>query len=145
MRRPDIYWPTSDSMAPPPEAMDFVEHMLKPFTWTVAAMWAGEIIGYVQLLQRTSIMAELTTAFHPQARGRIAKTFVEHTIGRAFAERGLLKLMAVIPSDNRRAIVSAYVLHFKLEGRLTGAIIRDGGVRDLLIFGLSRGPAPGVQ
>ena len=138
MRRPDIYWPTSYSMAPPPEAMDFVEHMLKPFTWTVAAMWAGEIIGYVQLLQRTSIMAEVTVSFHPQARGRIARTFFEYTMGRAFTERGLLKLTASIPSDNRRAIIAAYVMHFKLEGRLTGAIVRDCGICDLLLFGLNR-------
>lgn len=143
-RRPDIYWAINDAMSPPPEAMDFISHLLSPYTWTVAAQWNGEIIGYVQFVQRTSVGAELTVAFHPQARGRVARTFTEYAIGRAFTERGLLKLWAIVPADNRRAIVAAYVMHFRLEGRLRNSVMREGGLRDLLMFGLEKGSA-GVQ
>jgi RimJ/RimL family protein N-acetyltransferase len=138
MRRPEVYWALNDAMAPPPEAMDFAEHLMNPTVWTVAALWDQHIIGYVQLCQRTSIGAEMTVAFHPQARGRVARTFTEYAIGRAFTERGLLKLWAIIPSDNRRAIMAAYIMHFKLEGRLLRGIMREGGPRDLLILGLDR-------
>lgn len=139
MRRPDIYWPAMDAMAPPPETMDFIGHLMSPYTWTVAAMWSGEIIGYVQFVTRTSVGAELSVAFHPQARGRVAKAFTEYAVGRAFSERGLLKLWAIIPSDNRRAIMAAHIMHFHLEGRLTKGMMREGGLRDLLIFSLERG------
>lgn len=138
MQQPDIYWATSDRMAPPPEAMDFVTHLMSPFVWTVAALWDKTIIGYVQFVQRTSVGAELHVGFHQAARGRVARTFTEHAIGRAFTERGLLKLWAIIPSDNRRAIVAAYIMHFRLEGRLTRGIMREGGLRDLLILGLEK-------
>lgn len=138
-RRPEIYWAINDAMSPQPEAMDFISHLMSQYTWTVAAQWDGEIIGYVQFVQRTSVAAEMTVGFHPQARGRVARTFTEYAIGRAFTERGLLKLCAVIPADNRRAIVAAYVMHFRLEGRLRNSVVRDGGLQDLLVFGLERG------
>lgn len=141
MKRPEIYWATSDSMAPPPEAMDFIGHLRSTYTWTIAAQWDGTIIGYVQFVQRTSVLAELHVAFHPQARGRVARTFTEHAIGRAFTERGLLKLLAIVPSDNRRAVMAAHIMHFRLEGRVSRAIMREGGLRDLLLFGLEKSNA----
>lgn len=141
MRQPEIYWATSDRMAPPPEVMDFIGHLMSPYTWTVAAKWEQTIIGYVQFVQRTSVLAELHVAFHPQARGLVARTFTGYAIARAFTERGLLKLLAVIPSDNRRAVMAAHLMHFRLEGTLTCAIVRESGLRDLLLFTLEKGNA----
>lgn len=145
MRRPDIYWSASDALSPQPEAMDFVSHMLHPDIWTIAATINGLIFGYVQFNKRTSIGAEIHTGFHPQFRGKIAKVVIEHSIQRAFKEKGLVKLWAIIPSDNRAAIWGARSMDFLFEGRLRNAIVRatgtDGGppLRDLVIFGRDRG------
>ena len=139
MRVPELYWATRDALAPPPECIDFAGHMMQPTVWTVAAMWEQQIIGYVQVVLRTSIMGEVTTAFHPLCRGRFAKVVGEYVIERAFGEKGYAKLVAVVPTDNRRAIVAAKVLGFVVEGRLTKAIVRQPhGLTDLLVFGLCR-------
>lgn len=142
MRRPDIYWSGTDALAPPPESVDFVAHMLHPDTWITAALFNGHIIGYVQFLRRTSICAEIHVGFHPQCRGKVARGFVQDAIFKAFKTKGLLKLLAVIPSDNRPAILGARHIGFVQEGRLTRAIVRqnDGGtpLRDLIILGLSK-------
>ena len=139
MRRPEIYWAVSDHMAPPPEHMDFIGHLRSPYIWTVAALWHQSIIGYVLFETRTSVAAVLHVAFHPQARGQVAKTFTQHAIGRAFTERGLLKLWAFIPTDNRRALVGARKIGFHEEGRLTRSIMREGALRDLVVMGMEKG------
>jgi RimJ/RimL family protein N-acetyltransferase len=146
MRLPEIYWAASDAMAPPPEMMQLEEYMLHPFNFTVAAMFDETIIGYVLFMKRTSIGAEMHVGFHPQARGRIAKAFIEDAIHRAFTSKGLMKLWAIIPSDNRRAILGAKAIGFAVEGRLTRAMMRGGqvcqdcppGLYDLLILGMSK-------
>jgi RimJ/RimL family protein N-acetyltransferase len=141
MRRPDVYWDVRDALAPQPESVDFVSHMLHPDVWTVAAKLGEHIVGYIQFNRRTSVMAEMTVAFHPQARGRVARTFVQIALQVAFTEKGLLKVLACIPDDNRAAIYGVRHLGFTPEGRLRNAIVRKGRtppLADLLLFGLSR-------
>lgn len=142
-RRPDLYWAMSDALAPPPENVDFIEHMLHPDVWTVAGTLNGYVFGYVEFVRRTSIGAEIHVGFHPQFRGVIARAITQYAISRAFGEKGLVKLWAPIPSDNRAALFGARHLGFREEGRLTAAIVRntdDGGppLRDLVIMALSK-------
>lgn len=143
MRRSDIYWSAQDAMSPPPETVDYREYLAHPDVWAVTALYNGTPVGYVVLMQRTSIGAELHVGFVRECRGLIAKTFVLHTIGVAFRDRGLLKLWAIVPSDNRAAILGAKAVGFTPEGRLRNAMMRrvaDGpALRDLLILGLSKG------
>lgn len=143
MRRPDVFWPGADALSPPPEALDFAEHMLHPDTWIVAGTFRGHIIGYVKFIKRTSIGAEIHVGFHPQFRGQIAGAVCKYAIALAFKERGFLKLWAIIPSDHRAALWGAYALGFRQEGRLTRAIVRDRGngaapLADLVILGLEK-------
>jgi L-amino acid N-acyltransferase YncA len=139
MRRPEIYWAVSDSMSPAPEQMDFIGHLTSPYVWTVAALWEGSVIGYVLFETRTSVSAVIHVAFHPQARGMVARAFAQYAIGRAFTERGLLKLWAFIPTDNKRALFGARHLGFHQEGLLTKSIMRSDGLRDLVVMGLEKG------
>lgn len=154
IRQPSIYWAVSDAAAPPPEILDIESHLAHPHTWTLACCFADKIIGYTQLVLRTSVCAEMVVGFHPNFRGRIAKAFCQYTIGKAFAEKGLLKLYVSIPSDNKRAIRMAHACGFNQEGRLAKAVIRGyqisdlddrafgstpPGLYDLIILGLSKG------
>src|SRR5690242_7680752 len=111
MRQPELYWPTRDALSPPPETVDFVGHMADPTVWTLAGMMRDHIVGYVQFVKRTTIMAEITVAFHPQYRGAIAKAMTQYAIGLAFdPERAIMKLIAEIPADNRAARLGAGAL-----------------------------------
>lgn len=145
MRQPALYWPVRDALAPQPEQVDFVGHMLEPTVWTLAGTLNGHIIGYVQFVARTSVMSELTVGFHPQCRGRIAKALTQYAIGLAFRDHGLLKLIACIPADNRAAQFGARLLGFKEEARLREAIVRPmterdpTPLRDIIIYSLRRG------
>lgn len=143
-RRPDIYWPGADALSPPPEALDFVTHMMHPDIWTVAGTLGGHIFGYVEFNRRTSIGAEVHAAFHPQFRGAIARAVFKSAIAEAFARKGLLKLWGPIPSDNRAALMGARLCGFREEGRITNAVVRDvkdgngPPLRDLVIMALSK-------
>lgn len=143
-RRPDIYWAGADALSPPPEALDFVGHMLHPDVWTVAGTLGGIIFGYVEFNRKTSIGAEIHVAFHPQFRGKIARAVTLEAIRRAFAYKGLIKLWAPIPSDNRRALMGARLIGFREEGRLTNAIVRNTDdthttpLRDLVLMSLDK-------
>jgi RimJ/RimL family protein N-acetyltransferase len=141
MRRPEIYWPASDCLAPPPEAMRFEEHLVSPHVWTIAATYQDQIIGYVQFIQKTTIGAEIHTGFHPKARGKVAKTMIEYAIAMAFRDRGLTKLWGIIASDNKPALMMAASIGFHREGRLTNSIVRkhegDGPpLSDLILVSL---------
>ncbi len=144
MRTPEIYWSASDALAPQPEQMDFEGYLLHPDVWSLAATFKGTVIGYVLFNKRTSIGAEVHCGFHQHARGKIAFTFMQMAITRAFAERGLLKVWAIIAADNRAACMGCGALGFVREGVLRNAVVRQGAaegkppLRDLVIFGLSR-------
>src|SRR5262245_15039466 len=101
MRQPSIYWPGTDALAPEPESIDFVGFLCQPQIWALAATYGPFIIGVVYFDLKTSIGAEMHVAFHPQYRGVFAKRVVLHALGRAFMEKGILKVWAPIPSDNR--------------------------------------------
>lgn len=143
MRRDDVYWPSVDALSPSPEHMDFIPHILHQDTWIAAATYGGHIIGYVKFVRQTGVGAELHAAFHPKFRGRVAKAVTMHAIGLAFRDKGLLKLWALVPADNRPAAYGCRAIGFRLEGRLTNAIVRKVSagppLRDILIFGLSKG------
>ena len=147
MRQPALYWPTQDALAPPPEEVDFVGRMHTPSVWTYAATLRGQIIGYVQFAARTSVMSEITVGFHPQCRGRIAKVIVQHAIGLAFRDLGVLKIIACIATDNRAARYGVARLGFCEEARLHNAITRpiternQSPLRDIVIYSLARAPA----
>jgi RimJ/RimL family protein N-acetyltransferase len=149
MRIPEIYWSAADALSPQPEQIDFVGHMSHPDTWTVAIHYGEFIVGYVQFIKRTSVGAEIHTGFHPNFRGRVAKEAIQYAIGIAFSVKHLLKLWAIVPSDNRPAIVLARAVGFEPEGRLRQAIMRGeskwgkAGLKDLVILGLSRDQAKG--
>jgi RimJ/RimL family protein N-acetyltransferase len=141
-RRPDVYWPAADALSPQPDTMDFVGHMLHPDIWTVAGTLGGHIFGYCEFNRRTSVGAEFHVGFHPQFRGKIALEVCRFAIGRAFGEKGLVKLWSPIASDNRGAVLGALRLGFREEGRLTAAIVRQvehgPPLRDLVIMALSK-------
>lgn len=144
MRSVDIYWAARDALSPPPEAVNFIDHLLHPDTWTLAATLGPAIIGYVQFIKRTSVMAEMGVGFRPQFRGKIAKAMTQYAIGQAFTQKGLLKIIAIISADNRPSRYGVSLLGFRQEGRISNAIVRDikeGGppLCDLLVYGLSRG------
>lgn len=131
MRQPEIYWAVSDAAAAPPELLDIESHLAHTHTWTLACCLHDTIIGSISLILRTSICAEIVVGFHPNFRGRVALNFIRYAIGRAFTDKGLLKLYATVPSDNRRALRMAGILGFQREGRLTKAIVRGRALDDL--------------
>ena len=141
-RRPDVYWPGIDALSPQPEALDFVEHMAHPDVWVVAGVFDGHIFGYCEFNRRTSIGAEFHVGFHPSFRGTIARAVCQFAIREAFTRKGLVKLWAPIPSDNRPALLAARHIGFREEGRLTNAIVREvksgPPLRDLVIMALSK-------
>lgn len=144
MRQPAIYWPGTDAMAPAPESIDFVGYMLQPHIWTLAATHGPYIVGFVYFDLRTSIGAELHVGFHPQFRGVAAREVVRFALAKAFKEKGILKVWAPIPSDNRAALFGARHLGFVCEGRIRNAIVRSGlsddgpPLADLVIMSIAK-------
>lgn len=144
MRRPDMYWPSTDALAPPPEAMDFIAHLLHSDTYTLACCVEDHLAGYVKFVKRTSISAEIHLAFLPQLGGRVKKAFGQAAIAKAFGDLGLVNLWACIPSDLRGLIWVAKQVGFEEIGRFPKGIVRQlqpGGAdprRDLVLLNLSR-------
>lgn len=146
MRRPDIYGALTDALAPPAEAVQFEDYMVQPTTWTVACMWEEHIVGYVQLVTRTSVAAEAIAGFYPATRGLVAKRFIEYVIKRAWTERGLLVIWVMIPSDNLPARRMVSEVGFSQEARLRKAMTRvpvayrgvakPPGLYDLVVYSL---------
>lgn len=124
MRRPDIYGPLVDALAPPAEQLEFESYMMEPTTWTMAAMFGPYIIGFVQIVTRTSVMGEMIAGFDPRCRGLVAKRFTEYALEVAIHQRGLLVVIALIPSDNRPARQMVSALGMKPESRLRRCITR---------------------
>lgn len=144
MRTPEVYWSAVDALAPQPEEIDFTGHILSRDVLTYACTFQDTIVGYVQFIKRTSIGGEIHTGFHRQFRGKIAKSFIQYAIALVFRDKLLVKIWAMIPSDNKPAIYLARHIGFAHEGRLKDAVVRSvkgGGppVRDLVIMGLRRG------
>lgn len=138
MRRPELYWSVNDRLAPQPEQMNLEGWLLHPDVNTYVALAESHMVGYVQFVRKTSIGAELHAAFIPVVRGLIAKRLCRFAMADMFKQKGLLKMWSPIPSDNRAAVFAARHLGMKKEGQLRNAIVREGGVRDILLFAISR-------
>ena len=138
MADPQLYWAINDRLSPQPEQLNWPEYLSRPDVATYVATFYGNIVGYVQFLRRTMIGAEMTVAFRENHRGKVAKTLTLWALAHVFREKRMLKVWAAVPSDNRLALVAARHIGMRLEGKLTKAIVREGGICDLLIFGLTR-------
>lgn len=138
MRRPDIFWASADAMSPPPEEIDFVEHLAHPDTYTFAGTYKNTIIGFVRFVKRTTVLAEIHVGFLPGFRGQIAKAIIEYAIAAVFQFKGCRQLLAIIASDNRAAIQMARHIGFKPTARLRDAIVKKDGLRDLVLLTLTR-------
>jgi len=137
MARPEIYWATHDRLFPQPEQVNFAPELTHPQTATFAAMFHGNIVGYVQFMRRTSVGVEMHVAFREGFRGLIAKNMTLFAMAQ-LCQRGILKFWAGIPSDNRLALRAAYHIGMRQEGTLTKAIVTEAGLRDLLIYGITK-------
>ena len=138
LAQPELYWQINDHLSPQPEALNWREYVSRQDVATYAATWEGNIVGYVQFLKRTSVGAEMTVAFREGFRGRIAKTLTLAAMANAFEKKMLLKLWATVPTDNRLALRAAVHIGMRKEGQLTKSIVRADGVRDLVLFGITR-------
>lgn len=141
MRHPDVFWPAADALSPPPEQIDFTEHLAHPDTWTVAGMYQGHVVGFTKFVRRTSVLAEVHVGFLVGFRGKVAKALIESAIGAAFRYKGVLTLLAVVPSDNKAALFLARQLGFVERGRIPQAMVRDckdSPLRDLVMLTLAR-------
>ena len=138
MSIPELYWAINDRLSPQPEQLNWQEYLSRPDVATYVATAHNQAMGYVQFVRKTSIMAELTVAFLPPFRGNVARHLTLYAIADVFKTKGMLKIYATVPSDNRAALYAARFIGMKKEGQLTRAIVRDGGVRDLVVFGLTK-------
>lgn len=149
MRKPEIYGALGDALAPPPENIQFEDYMVLPTTWTIGCFWDTHIIGFIQVVSRTSVSGEIIIGFHEQARGLVAKQFAAWGIEKAWKERGLLCLWTLTPSDNLPARRFARSMGFEQEGRLTRCIARvpkaygrrpaaSPGLYDLILYALHK-------
>lgn len=145
MRRPDIYGPLTDALAPAPEQICFEEYLAQPTTWTMGCLYGPHIIGYVQLIQRSSVCAEVLWGFNPHARGLVAKQFITYTLSKAWRDRGLMALYGMVPEDNLVSRRMARSTGFTQTGRIPRSIVRvpqpykhrparQPGLYDLLIY-----------
>lgn len=137
MRHPDIFWASADALSPQPEEIDFVAHLTHPDTWTVAGTYKGNIFGFVRFVRRTTVCAEIHVGFLQGFRGKIAKVVIQYAIAAAFKYKGVRMLLAIVPSDNRAAIALARHIGFSEVGKIPQAIVRKGGLRDLVLMTLS--------
>jgi RimJ/RimL family protein N-acetyltransferase len=138
MAIPDLYWASNDRLAPQPEQMDFRQHLMHPDVGTYVARYQGTMIGYTQFIRKTSIGAEMHVAFLQPFRGRVAREMVRYAMANTFKEYGLLKLWSPISSDNKPALFAARHIGMREEGRLTQAIVREGGIRDLIVYAITK-------
>ena len=138
MREPRIYWAINDHLAMQPESWNIEEYIKHPDVQTYVAAHNDMMIGYVQFVRRTSMCGEMTVAFAPHWRGGIAREMTRYAMAEMFRTGSLLKIFASVPTDNKPAIFAARHIGMKQEGRLTKAIVRADGLRDLLIFGVTR-------
>lgn len=138
MRIPELYWSVNDRLYPQPDERDLESWIRQPDVSTFVASWDHTIIGYVQFVRRSSVCAEMTVAYAPQWRGNCARTLTLYAMAELFKSRGILKIIAGVPTDNRAALVAARIIGMRKEGQLTKAIVREDGLRDLVVFGITK-------
>lgn len=138
MRHPEIYGAGGDDLTPPAQNVDFEGFITQHNVLTYILPYDRFPVGFVQFVLRNSIMAEMHVGFLPLFRGRVARKAITEALRRVFAEKGVLKVMAQLPSDARAALRLAAVVGFEREGRLRRAILRNGNLIDLIILGVSR-------
>lgn len=131
-------------------ALEDLDAMRRYMRWNVegdsVCSWAfaragtpHDALGWVVLMDRREGTAEIGYIQRPDAGGSgYAREAVQALLGHAFDTLGLRRLYADIDPDNTASIRLIEALGFQLEGRLRDAWETHIGVRDSLIYGLTR-------
>ena len=138
MAVPELYWSINDRLSPQPDQLNWPEYLSRQDVATFVASYGPHPIGYVQFIRKTSILAEMTVAFMDKFRGSVAKQLTLYAMSLVFKEKGILKIFGTVPTDNRRALYAARHIGMRKEGVLTQAIVREGGLNDLVVFGITK-------
>lgn len=138
LKIPEIYFVSADDLIPSPEQVDFRPALCNDnrLTFGVTIEDIG-LVGYIQYVRRNSIMCEVHAGFLKGYAGKIVKQAGIATLDLVFSHKGMRKVIAVIPADNKAARYSIRQFGFKREGCLTESILRGGQMRDLILYGLT--------
>jgi ribosomal-protein-alanine N-acetyltransferase len=109
-------------------------------SWAITRTGAqDDALGWVVLMDRRAGTAEIGYMSRPDAQGSgLVREAVKRVCRYAFEERGLRRLYADTDPDNTGSIRLLEAIGFQQEGRLREAWETHIGLRDSLIFGLTR-------
>jgi len=78
------------------------------------------------------------TAIKKEARGRKAVIDGKKCLKWMFDNTDCKKIIGFTPEMYKPAMVFNRLVGFKKEGRLTKSLVHEGGLRDMIIFGLCK-------
>ena len=136
MRLPEVFAPQMEDGYPPVRKIDFEGYARSPFRRVWLFFDEGRSIGFVMLSRRGQRWEEGHLGFRRGISGQLKRAAVLGVIKIAFAG-GTKKISAFIPSFNRPACHLVAACGFQREGAIYSAFLREGEMRDVIIFGVS--------
>ena len=88
--------------------------------------------------QRTTIMYEGHVQLLPPGRGKTGFQAGKAAITWMFKNTSCQKIIGFTPADNKKAVLFALKMGFKIEGRCTRSRMYNGVLHDQIITGLSK-------
>lgn len=136
LRIPEVYLWSSDDSSTPIEGVD-LQPAVGGGALLVEVLGGDRVVGFFILFYVSGITREVHVAFEPGC-GPVAHRATEMMVSLVFSETPCRKLIAMIPSKNRRACMLASHAGFVREGLLKRAVAIDGQIHDMVVFGRSK-------
>lgn len=109
-----------------------------PQGWEFLGVYDDNVLrGFYAICPSNMITAEIHTSLLPEFRGvkalQSGKLFLSHLFSK------YLKAISYVPSYNKKALLYAQLLGFKIEGINRSSFIKNGQLLDQTLVGLTQG------
>lgn len=137
LRDPSVYPWISDDCSPAAEDFDLPSEILSRDLFLVPYV-DGDAAGFAWFHAESAVLCSYHGALLPGFRGVFGVRIGRQVFDHFFEHTSFEKVMALCPSDNRRAQRFNSAIGMQREGLLTKSYLSGGELRDLVLFGISR-------
>jgi RimJ/RimL family protein N-acetyltransferase len=137
LRIPQVFLGSSDDFSGPIQDVN-LQTAIDRGADIVEVVLDDKVVGFFMLLPVTGITKEIHVGFEPGFE-RHSHRAVGLMVELIFNRTQCRKLIAMIASNNRRACMLAAHSGFRREGLIKSAVLIDGEVHDMVLYGRAKG------
>ena len=139
LTHPEMYDNETDDGSLPREEFDATAMLQCDAAYTIGWFEDCKLAAVATLRPWNTVTYEIHTCVSPEHRGQQAVSVGKETLQWMFNSTDCKKIVAIIPTFNKQAIVFVLMLGMEKEGMVRKSFLKNGTLWDQCILGIEKG------